>query len=141
MVRVRYAPSPTGHIHEGGTFIMRLDDTDLERSTEENIGSMLEDIRWLGLEWDEGFLKGGELGPYRETERKSLYDKYIQQLLDEDKAYRCFCSKDEIEAERRKAEAEHRIYRYGGACAHLSHSGGKALCDSASYSPGRRGRP
>jgi nondiscriminating glutamyl-tRNA synthetase len=136
MVRVRYAPSPTGHIHvgnartaifnflyarhEGGTFIMRLDDTDLERSTEENIGSMLEDIRWLGLEWDEGFLKGGELGPYRETERKSLYDKYIQQLLDEDKAYRCFCSKDEIEAERRKAEAEHRIYRYGGACAHLS---------------------
>lgn len=136
MVRVRYAPSPTGHIHvgnartaifnflyarhEGGSFIMRLDDTDLERSTEENISSMLEDIRWLGLEWDEGFLKGGELGPYRETERKPLYDKYIQQLLNEDKAYRCFCTKDEIEAERKKAEAEHRIYRYGGTCAHLS---------------------
>jgi len=136
MVRVRYAPSPTGHIHvgnartaifnflyarhEGGTFIMRLDDTDLERSTEENISSMLEDIRWLGLEWDEGYLKGGNLGPYRETERKPLYDKYIQQLLDEDKAYRCFCTKDEIEADRRKAEAEHRIYRYSGACAHLS---------------------
>ncbi|MBA4365193.1 MAG: glutamate--tRNA ligase [Coprothermobacter sp.] len=136
MVRVRYAPSPTGHIHvgnartaifnylyarhEGGTFIMRLDDTDLERSTEENIDSMLDDIRWLGLDWDEGFLKGGNLGPYRETERKPLYDTYIQQLLDEDKAYRCFCTKDELEAERRKAEAEHRIYRYGGACAHLS---------------------
>jgi len=136
MVRVRYAPSPTGHIHvgnartaifnflyarhEGGTFIMRLDDTDLERSTEENISSMLEDIRWLGLEWDEGYLKGGDFGPYRETERKPLYDKYIQQLLDEDKAYRCFCTKDEIEADRRKAEAEHRIYRYNGACAHLS---------------------
>jgi nondiscriminating glutamyl-tRNA synthetase len=136
MVRVRYAPSPTGHIHvgnartaifnflyarhEGGTFIMRLDDTDLERSTEENISSMLEDIRWLGLEWDEGFLKGGKFGPYRETERKPLYDKYIRQLLDEDKAYRCFCTKDEIEAERRNAEAEHRIYRYSGACAHLS---------------------
>ncbi len=136
MVRVRYAPSPTGHIHvgnartaifnylyarhEGGTFIMRLDDTDLERSTEENIDSMLEDIRWLGLDWDEGFLKGGDLGPYRETERKPLYDKYLQQLLNEDKAYRCFCTKDELEAERRKAEAEHRIYRYSGACAHLS---------------------
>lgn len=136
MVRVRYAPSPTGHIHvgnartaifnylfarhEGGTFIMRLDDTDLERSTEENIDSMLEDIRWLGLDWDEGFLKGGDLGPYRETERKPLYDKYLQQLLDEDKAYRCFCTKDELETERRKAEAEHRIYRYGGTCARLS---------------------
>ena len=136
MVRVRYAPSPTGHIHvgnartaifnylyarhEGGTFIMRLDDTDLERSTEENIDSMLDDIRWLGLDWDEGFLKGGNLGPYRETERKPLYDTYIQQLLNEDKAYRCFCTKDELEAERHKAEAEHRIYRYGGACAHLS---------------------
>ncbi|MFA4931691.1 MAG: glutamate--tRNA ligase [Caldisericia bacterium] len=136
MVRVRYAPSPTGHIHvgnartaifnylyarhEGGTFIMRLDDTDLERSTEENIDSMLDDIRWLGLDWDEGFLKGGNLGPYRETERKPLYDTYIQQLLDDDKAYRCFCTKDELEAERRKAEAEHRIYRYGGTCAHLS---------------------
>jgi nondiscriminating glutamyl-tRNA synthetase len=136
MVRVRYAPSPTGHIHvgnartaifnylyarhEGGTFIMRLDDTDLERSTEENIDSMLDDIRWLGLDWDEGFLKGGNRGPYRETERKPLYDTYIWQLLDEDKAYRCFCTKDELEAERRKAEAEHRIYRYGGTCAHLS---------------------
>ena len=136
MVRVRYAPSPTGHIHvgnartaifnylyarhEGGTFIMRLDDTDLERSTEANIDSMLDDIRWLGLDWDEGFLKGGDLGPYRETERKPLYDKYLQQLLDEDKAYRCFCTKDEVEAERHKAEAEHRIYRYGGTCAHLS---------------------
>jgi nondiscriminating glutamyl-tRNA synthetase len=136
MVRVRYAPSPTGHIHvgnartaifnylyarhEGGAFIMRLDDTDLERSTEENIDSMLDDVRWLGLDWDEGFLKGGELGPYRETERKPLYDTYLQQLLDEDKAYRCFCTKDELEAERRKAEAEHRIYRYSGACAHLS---------------------
>jgi len=136
MVRVRYAPSPTGHIHvgnartaifnylyarhEGGTFIMRLDDTDLERSTEENIDSMLDDIRWLGLDWDEGFLKGGNLGPYRETERKPLYDTYIQQLLHDDKAYRCFCTKNELEAERRKAEAEHRIYRYGGTCAHLS---------------------
>lgn len=136
MVRVRYAPSPTGHIHVGnartaifnylyarhedGTFIMRLDDTDLERSTEENIDSMLDDIRWLGLDWDEGFLKGGNFGPYRETERKPLYDTYLQQLLDEHKAYRCFCTKDELEAERRKAEAEHRIYRYGGTCAHLT---------------------
>jgi len=136
MVRVRYAPSPTGHIHVGnartaifnylyarhedGTFIMRLDDTDLERSTEENIDSMLDDIRWLGLNWDEGFLKGGDFGPYRETERKPLYDTYLQQLLDDDKAYRCFCTKDGLEAEHRKAEAEHRIYRYGGTCAHLS---------------------
>ena len=135
MVRVRYAPSPTGHIHvgnartaifnylfarhEGGNFIMRLDDTDLERSTEENIESMLADIRWLGLDWDEGFLKGGEFGPYRETERKPLYDRYIAQLLDEDKAYRCFCTKEELEEERHKAETEHRIYRYGGKCAHL----------------------
>ncbi len=136
MVRVRYAPSPTGHIHvgnartaifnylyarhEGGTFLMRLDDTDLERSTEENIDSMLEDIRWLGVEWDEGYLKGGDYGPYRETERKPLYDTYIRQLLDEDKAYRCFCTKGDVEEDRRKADEEHRAYRYTGRCAHLS---------------------
>ncbi|MCD6426924.1 MAG: glutamate--tRNA ligase, partial [Caldisericaceae bacterium] len=88
MVRVRYAPSPTGHIHIGnarsalfnylfarhnnGTMVLRLDDTDKKRSTDEAIKSMIEDIQWLGIEWDEGYLKGGPYGPYRQTERMDI---------------------------------------------------------------------
>ena len=112
MVRVRYAPSPTGHIHIGnarsalfnylfarhsnGVMILRLDDTDRRRSTDEAIKSMLEDISWLGIEWDEGYLKGGPYGPYRQTERMDLYNKYIEILLKENKAYNLYYTEEEI---------------------------------------------
>ncbi len=112
MVRVRYAPSPTGHIHIGnarsalfnylfarhnnGTMILRLDDTDRKRSTDEAIKSMIEDIKWLGIEWDEGYLKGGPYGPYRQTERMDIYNKYVDILLENEKAYELYFTEEEI---------------------------------------------
>lgn len=102
-IRVRFAPSPTGSLHiggahtalfnwllarrTGGTFVLRIEDTDLERSTQEYEKSILDGMRWMGLDWDEGPDKGGEYGPYRQSERMHLYKKYAQQLLDEGKAY------------------------------------------------------
>src|SRR5512142_744714 len=105
-VRVRFAPSPTGHLHLGnvrtalfnwlfarnlgGTFILRLEDTDAVRSTQASVDSVLEDLRWLGLDWDEGPEIGGAFGPYRQTERYGLYDEVLRKLLDADKAYPCY---------------------------------------------------
>ena len=102
-VRVRFAPSPTGSLHiggahtalfnwllarrTGGAFVLRIEDTDLERSTKEYEQSILDGMRWMGLDWDEGPDKGGDYGPYRQSERMHLYKKYTQQLLDEGKAY------------------------------------------------------
>jgi len=113
MVRVRYAPSPTGEIHIGnartalfnylfakhhnGTFILRLDDTDEKRSTKEAIDSMVRDITWLGLDWDEGYLKGGAYGPYRQKERLSIYNHYIDVLLQENFAYELYYTDEEVE--------------------------------------------
>jgi len=93
-IRVRFAPSPTGHIHVGnartalfnylfarannGTFILRIEDTDLERSTVESEQIIYEDLRWLGLDWDEGPIKGGDYGPYRQTERFDIYRLYVE---------------------------------------------------------------
>lgn len=101
--RVRFAPSPTGSLHiggahtalfnwlyarrNGGSFILRIEDTDMERSTKEYEQSILDGMRWMGLDWDEGPDKGGDFGPYRQSERMHLYKKYVQQLLDEGKAY------------------------------------------------------
>lgn len=101
--RVRFAPSPTGSLHiggahtalfnwlyarrNGGSFILRIEDTDMERSTKEYEQSILDGMRWMGLDWDEGPDKGGDFGPYRQSERMHLYKKYMQQLLDEGKAY------------------------------------------------------
>ena len=101
--RVRFAPSPTGSLHiggahtalfnwlyarrNGGSFILRIEDTDMERSTKEYEQSILDGMRWMGLDWDEGPDKGGDFGPYRQSERMHLYKKYAQQLLDEGKAY------------------------------------------------------
>ncbi len=127
MVRVRFAPSPTGHLHIGGArtalfnwlfarhhrgvFILRIEDTDRSRSTEEFIHSILEGLRWLGLDWDEG--------PYRQTERLELYQSYVQRLLKEGRAYHCYCSAQELEARRRQALAEGRPPRYDGRCRDL----------------------
>ena len=122
--RVRFAPSPTGalHIggartalfnwlfarHEGGTFILRIEDTDLERSTKEHEQSILEGMRWLGMDWDEG--------PYYQTQRMDLYREHVQQLLEAGKAYPCTCAPEELEAKRQQALAEGRKPKYDGTC-------------------------
>src|SRR5438552_644727 len=107
-MRVRFAPSPTGQLHVGnartalfnwllargssGTFILRIEDTDVERSTHESEATILRDLRWLGLDWDEGPDIGGAHGPYRQSERLHLYQSYAKELLDAGRAYLCFCA-------------------------------------------------
>jgi len=142
-IRVRFAPSPTGHIHVGnartalfnylfarknnGVFILRIEDTDLERSTIESERIIYEDLKWLGLDWDEGPEFGGDFGPYRQTERLDIYNKYVKKLLDDGIAYECFCSKEELELEREKALAEGRQPIYNGKCRNLSEEEKKIL--------------
>jgi nondiscriminating glutamyl-tRNA synthetase len=135
-MRVRFAPSPTGALHvgnvrtavfnwllargSGGTFILRIEDTDLERSTRESEASMLEDLRWLGLDWDEGPDIGGGHGPYRDSERLHLYQSYATELLNAESAYYCFCSPAQLEADRQAAVAEGRPALYAGTCRKLT---------------------
>ena len=134
-MRVRFAPSPTGHLHVGnvrtalfnwllarghdGTFILRIEDTDVERSTQESDATILEDLRWLGLDWDEGPEVGGAVGPYRSSERLAIYQSRARALLDEGKAYFCFCTPDELEAERQQALANNLPAKYSGRCARI----------------------
>lgn len=135
-VRVRFAPSPTGTLHiggartalfnwlfarsQGGTFILRLEDTDVFRSSDASAHGILEGLQWLGLDWDEGPDKGGPYGPYRQSERLSLYNDYAAKLLKEGKAYYCFCNPDELQSQREKARQEKKDYKYDGKCLHLS---------------------
>lgn len=120
-VRVRFAPSPTGKLHIGGArtaiynwafarscggaFILRIDDTDPARSTEENTQVILRAMRWLGLDWDEGPEVGGDFGPYSQTERLNLYKQTAERLLAEGKAYPCFCTPEQLAADREAAQA------------------------------------
>jgi glutamyl-tRNA synthetase len=124
VVRVRFAPSPTGHLHIGGArtalfnwlfarhhngkFILRIEDTDRSRSTEEYIESIIESIKWLGLDWDEG--------PFRQTDRMETYRTYAYKLLEEGKAYRCYCTPEELEERRQKAMKEGKPPRYDRIC-------------------------
>jgi glutamyl-tRNA synthetase/nondiscriminating glutamyl-tRNA synthetase len=133
--RLRFAPSPTGHLHvgnartalfnwlfargSGGTFVLRIEDTDAERSTRESEASILEDLRWLGLHWDEGPGGAGAHGPYRQSERALLYRGQAERLLDAGAAYRCFCTPEQLEAERRAALAQGAPVRYSGRCRDL----------------------
>jgi nondiscriminating glutamyl-tRNA synthetase len=130
--RVRFAPSPTGllHVgnartalynwlfarHTGGEFLLRIEDTDLERSNVEHEKQLIEDLWWLGLEWDEGPGMNERHGPYRQSERLGIYREHTERLLREGKAYRCFCTTDELEAERARAAASHRPQVYSGKC-------------------------
>jgi glutamyl-tRNA synthetase len=123
-VRVRFAPSPTGFLHIGGArtalfnwlfakhndgvFILRIEDTDKERSTDEYIEAIIDGMEWLGLDWDEG--------PFRQTDRFDIYKKYIDKLLEEGKAYYCYCSPEELEAARKEAMKEGRALKYNGKC-------------------------
>src|SRR6476646_4422615 len=120
-MRVRFAPSQTGQLHVGnartalfnwllahgkdGTFILRIEDTDAERSTRESEVSILEDLRWLGLDWDEGPDVGGAHGPYRQSERLHLYGSYAKELLSAGAAYHCFCTAAQLDADRQEAVA------------------------------------
>jgi glutamyl-tRNA synthetase len=131
-MRVRFAPSPTGQLHVGnartalfnwllarghsGTFILRIEDTDAERSTRDSEGAIVRDLRWLGLDWDEGADIGGPRGPYRQSERLHLYQSYAQELLAAGHAYYCFCTTAQLEAERQDAVASGRPALYAGTC-------------------------
>ncbi|MGB7218426.1 MAG: glutamate--tRNA ligase [Vicinamibacterales bacterium] len=134
-MRVRFAPSPTGQLHvgnartglfnwllargSGGTFILRIEDTDAERSTRASEVAIERDLRWLGLEWDEGPDVGGPRGPYRQSERLHLYQSYATELLNAGAAYYCFCSAADLEAEREAGLASGRP-GYAGTCRRLS---------------------
>ena len=134
-IRVRFAPSPTGllHVgnartalynwlfakHHGGTFVLRVEDTDVDRSQARYEAQLIEDLRWLGLDLQEGpGLAGGEgpHAPYRQSQRLDIYKRHTDQLLQEGKAYRCFCTQEELEAERLLATKEHRPQVYSGRC-------------------------
>ena len=130
--RVRFAPSPTGMLHvgnartalynwlfarhTGGTFLLRIEDTDVERSEVRYEAQLIEDLRWLGLDWSEGPEIGGPYAPYRQSARLDIYEQHTKQLLDQGKAYRCFCTAEELEAERQMALREHRTQVYSGKC-------------------------
>lgn len=136
MVRVRFAPSPTGYIHignartalfnylfaqkEGGTFILRIEDTDAARSRDEYIQALYEDLSWLGIEWQEGPNVGGPYKPYRQTERIEIYRELANKLIKEGKAYHCYCTEGELEAHRHEAELKKLPPRYNNRCRTLS---------------------
>lgn len=146
-VRVRFAPSPTGKLHVGGartaiynwafaranhgTFILRIDDTDPTRSTDENTQIILRAMRWLGLDWDEGPEVGGPCGPYAQTERAELYREAAQKLWDEGKAYPCFCSTEQLAADREAAQARKDPFQgYQRRCRDLSREEAQARIDA-----------
>src|SRR5688500_11708158 len=127
-VRVRFAPSPTGWLHvggartayfnwlfarqRGGVFVIRVEDTDVVRSSAESESGVLDDLRWLGLEWDEGPDRGGPHGPYRQSERLELYRERATALVEARRAYPCYCTDAELEARRQEALAAGRPPHY-----------------------------
>lgn len=135
-IRVRYAPSPTGDLHignartalfnylyarhYGGDFIIRIEDTDTKRNTAQGEESQLRNLEWLGMDWDEAPNKPGQYGPYRQSERAHIYQPLIDQLLAEDKAYKCYMTEEELEAEREAQKERGEMPHYAGQHAHLS---------------------
>jgi glutamyl-tRNA synthetase len=127
-IRLRFAPSPTGYLHVGGartalfnwllarklggTFVLRIEDTDVARSTEESVTAILEGMRWLGLDWDEG--------PFYQSDRFPVYREFVDRLLTDGKAYRCYCSAEDLEAKREAALREGRKPKYDGTCRNLA---------------------
>ena len=131
-IRVRFAPSPTGYVHVGnartalfnwlfarhhkGKFVLRIEDTDVERSEQRFETQLLEDLRWFGLDWDEGPDCGGPLGPYRQSERQDVYRKHSVELVEQGHAYYCFCTPEQLEDERQQALRAGRQPQYSGRC-------------------------
>ncbi|MCC5895454.1 MAG: glutamate--tRNA ligase [Alkalibacterium sp.] len=144
-VRVRYAPSPTGNLHignartalfnylyarhHGGDFIIRIEDTDQKRHVETGEQSQLDNLKWLGIDWDESADIGGSYGPYRQSERLDYYDPLVDQLLASNRAYKCYCTTEELEAEREAQRARGEMPHYSGKCANLSASEQRAKED------------
>jgi glutamyl-tRNA synthetase len=144
--RVRFAPSPTGHLHiggartalfnylfarhTGGAFVLRIEDTDLERSTSEAVRHIIDGLRWLKLDWDEGPEAAGDHGPYFQTERLDIYKKYADQLLSAGKAYRCFCTPDELAAKREAAQKQSLPPKYDKTCREADQAVAAARVDS-----------
>ena len=134
--RVRFAPSPTGELHvgnartalfnwmfarhHGGSFILRIEDTDESRSAQSYQVNLLNDLSWLGLDWDEGPQKEGMYGPYRQSERLDIYKKHLQTLIDADLVYPCYCTEEELEEERQALILSKRMPRYMGKCRNLT---------------------
>ena len=136
-VRVRYAPSPTGHLHIGGArtalfnylyarhhkreFIVRIEDTDIERNIEGGELSQLENLKWLGIDYDESVDIGGPYAPYRQMERLDVYTKHAEEMIEKGHAYKCFCTSEELEADREvQKEKGVAAPMYNGKCRHLS---------------------
>lgn len=136
-VRVRYAPSPTGHLHIGGArtalfnylyarhnngkFIVRIEDTDIARNIETGVTSQLDNLKWLGIDYDESVDIGGEYGPYRQMERLDTYKKYADEMLEQGSAYKCFCTPEKLEAEREAQKASGiAAPQYVGTCRNLT---------------------
>jgi len=135
-VRVRIAPSPTGPAHIGtartalfnylfakknkGKFVLRIEDTDKERSEQKWTDEVIEQLKWLGIEWDEGPDIGGKFGPYKQSQRIDIYKKYLEKLLEEKKAYYCFCSEEDLEAKRQDQMSRGLAPKYDGKCRNLS---------------------
>ncbi len=134
-VRVRIAPSPTGPAHIGtartalfnylfakknnGKFVLRIEDTDKERSEQRWTDEVIEQLKWLGIEWDEGPDIGGEFEPYKQSQRLDIYEKYLKKLLEEKKAYYCFCTEEELENKRQEQMSRGVAPKYDGKCSHL----------------------
>lgn len=145
-MRVRFAPSPTGQLHvgnartalfnwllargHGGAFIVRIEDTDVERSSRESERAMVEDLRWMGLDWPEGVDTGGPHGPYRQSERLHIYRAHAVELMSRGHAYRCFCSAEQLEADRRAALADGRPPKYVGRCREIAAETARRRADS-----------
>jgi len=135
-VRVRFAPSPTGFMHlgniraalmnylfakqKGGTFVLRIEDTDEQRNVDEAGFKIVDDLKWLGLNYDEGPVVGGKLGPYIQSKRKSIYEKHLSDLIENQKVYRCFCTLGQLEAKKREQLAQGNPPRYDRTCRSLS---------------------
>ena len=131
-IRARFAPSPTGHLHvgnartalfnwlfarqRGGVMVLRIEDTDVDRSEARFEDQLIADLKWLGLDWDEGPDVGGAFAPYRQSDRLAIYREHAERLLSEHKAYLCFCGEEDLQRERERAAAEHRQPIYSGKC-------------------------
>ena len=135
-VRVRIAPSPSGNLHvgtartalfnylfakkSGGKFVLRVEDTDLERSSDAYIKNIFDSLKAMGLNWDEGPDIGGDYAPYTQSEKFDTYKKYAQELVDKGFAYECYCTQDELEEEKQTAINEKKAYIYSGKCRELT---------------------
>ncbi len=142
-IRVRIAPSPSGNLHVGtartalfnflfakkmgGKFVLRIEDTDLERSSDEYIKNIFDSLKALGLSWDEGPDAGGEYGPYSQSERFDIYPKYAQKLIESGHAYECFCTPEELDAEKALSQEKKVAHIYSGKCQHLTEAEKEAL--------------